>query len=497
MITAKGGNDWIKDLNLPETSTYSGQVRWSVSALPSLGAMATTMGLPVANIKEIVMGDVALPMQNANGVAIEYLMRKNGNQLEIEMKNAQPPMTLVGELRNNQIVFRSGNSIAFTVKFDPLAGVTLANITPQTVPGFEQMITNVQADLVAGMNTLTPQWDAGNATSAAAFPEAYLPMDAEDALDANWLNWDNTPPSEADYRRGLFTHPTLVPATYANDTLLIEAMDNGDFTYASIENDLVPVADATAIAILDGPNWANLPKNKEFNTGLTVPQLQAIVQKYVTNYADKTAHPNLTINETSKPIDIPVAMNMQLYEQIKTTDKGGNTVIRGRSGVSNNDYPDRADVPTVWVPPAPNVQVLTYGDISFTIGNTSNMDMPDEIRDYFMQNGFNEVMAVAGAQEETAFIIGQIVLAKFQNAAGLMEAGTSMFTSTNNSGEPILAVPGLEGTGQTAAGQLEMSNVDISKEFTDMITTQRGFQANSRIVTVSDEMLQELVNLKR
>jgi flagellar hook protein FlgE len=111
--------------------------------------------------------------------------------------------------------------------------------------------------------------------------------------------------------------------------------------------------------------------------------------------------------------------------------------------------------------------------------------------------GYNDVIAVAGAEEEIAFIIGQLLLGKFQNPSGLLEAGTSIFQATNNSGEPILVVPGLEGTGATQAGKLEMSNVDISKEFTDMITTQRGFQANTRIVTVSDEMLQELVNLKR
>jgi flagellar hook protein FlgE len=125
------------------------------------------------------------------------------------------------------------------------------------------------------------------------------------------------------------------------------------------------------------------------------------------------------------------------------------------------------------------------------------MQSPADIAAWMETKGYNSVMANAKAEEEMAFIIGQLVLGKFQNAAGLMEAGTSIFQATNNSGEPILVVPGLEGTGATQAGKLEMSNVDISKEFTDMITTQRGFQANTRIVTVSDEMLQELVNLKR
>jgi len=73
-----------------------------------------------------------------------------------------------------------------------------------------------------------------------------------------------------------------------------------------------------------------------------------------------------------------------------------------------------------------------------------------------------------------------------------------MYIPTSNSGEFKKGVKaGTEGVGTLSPGTLEMSNVDLSKEFTEMIITQRGFQANSRIITTSDEMLQELVNLKR
>lgn len=90
-------------------------------------------------------------------------------------------------------------------------------------------------------------------------------------------------------------------------------------------------------------------------------------------------------------------------------------------------------------------------------------------------------------------MLGQIVIANFRNPAGLQKAGSNLFTTTPNSGDfdGIGNEPNLQG------GVLEMSNVDLAKEFTEMITTQRGFQANSRIITSSDEMLQELVNLKR
>lgn len=93
--------------------------------------------------------------------------------------------------------------------------------------------------------------------------------------------------------------------------------------------------------------------------------------------------------------------------------------------------------------------------------------------------------------------LGQLILAKFDNSMGLQKLGGNLFTDTRNSGEPQVGKPGASGFGSTKSGSLEMSNVDISMEFTEMITTERGFQANSRIITTSDEMLQELVNMKR
>ena len=73
----------------------------------------------------------------------------------------------------------------------------------------------------------------------------------------------------------------------------------------------------------------------------------------------------------------------------------------------------------------------------------------------------------------------------------------SYFSETANSGSANCAIPGEDGTGGIRNSALEMSNVDLAQEFSDMIITQRGYQANSRIITVSDTMLEELVNLKR
>ncbi len=95
-------------------------------------------------------------------------------------------------------------------------------------------------------------------------------------------------------------------------------------------------------------------------------------------------------------------------------------------------------------------------------------------------------------------LLGQIAVASFANPAGLEAVGNSMYAATQNSGDfDGIGQDPTQGGGSLTTGVLEMSNVDLSQQFTDMITTQRGFQANSRIITTSDTLLEELINLKR
>ncbi len=93
--------------------------------------------------------------------------------------------------------------------------------------------------------------------------------------------------------------------------------------------------------------------------------------------------------------------------------------------------------------------------------------------------------------------LAQVGLAKFANAGGLEKSGNSMFSESNNSGAANIGVAGGAGLGSIRAGALEMSNVDLSEQFTDMIITQRGFQANARTITTADQLLQEIIGLKR
>lgn len=114
---------------------------------------------------------------------------------------------------------------------------------------------------------------------------------------------------------------------------------------------------------------------------------------------------------------------------------------------------------------------------SFTIG-------PDGSINGIFSNGFNQ-------------LLGKLSLARFTNPGGLTRVGNNAFQLSVNSGLPIIGVPGGTGFGTTNSGNLEMSNANLAQQFTDMIRAQRGFQANSKMITTSDEMLQELIALKR
>jgi flagellar hook protein FlgE len=91
----------------------------------------------------------------------------------------------------------------------------------------------------------------------------------------------------------------------------------------------------------------------------------------------------------------------------------------------------------------------------------------------------------------------RLTLANFANNAGLERIGANQWKTSANSGDKVVNTPGQGGLGKTTAGAIEMSNVDLSQTFTSMITAQRGFQANSRVISTADSMLEELVNLKR
>jgi flagellar hook protein FlgE len=92
--------------------------------------------------------------------------------------------------------------------------------------------------------------------------------------------------------------------------------------------------------------------------------------------------------------------------------------------------------------------------------------------------------------------LAQVALAQFTNPSGLLRDGDNTYAQSANSGLPVIGFAGSSNQSSITPGALEGSNVDLSTEFTDMIIDQRGFQANARVITTADEMLQELVNLQ-
>lgn len=137
---------------------------------------------------------------------------------------------------------------------------------------------------------------------------------------------------------------------------------------------------------------------------------------------------------------------------------------------------------------------LCSGSFVMTGGTEGGAVSLNEISDIAI--GSNGVVTVHNSDKGTVQV-GQICIATFANPSGLQAAGNNYYTSSLNSGDPHVTTPGSDSSGNLKTSALEMSNVDLSSEFADMITTQRGFQANSRIITVSDTMLEELINLKR
>lgn len=171
----------------------------------------------------------------------------------------------------------------------------------------------------------------------------------------------------------------------------------------------------------------------------------------------------------------------------------------------------------------------TYGNLDEEASDIPEFTLaPDGVEEITIQSDFSNVTQVVGrsnalvryqdgfpAGELESFMIGktgivsgiysnglvvalgQVALASFANPEGLVKAGSNMYQLSANSGQPRIGAAGDDGRGLIETATLEMSNVDLSNEFTEMITTSRAFQANSRVISTSDDLLQEIVNLKR
>ena len=183
---------------------------------------------------------------------------------------------------------------------------------------------------------------------------------------------------------------------------------------------------------------------------------------------------------------------------------------------TTTDYPQTTDTEKVEGALAPTVSTLGGAlawdnesdagqQVDFSFGATQYSSDSDVISQ--SQDGFATGTLVSLTVDGEGNILGnysngeprklaQVALAKFSNPLGLNKAGNNLYEASDESGTPVIGTVG-SGVGKIFTNSLEMSNVDLAQEFTKMITTQRGFQANSKIITTTDELLGELINLKR
>jgi flagellar hook protein FlgE len=139
-------------------------------------------------------------------------------------------------------------------------------------------------------------------------------------------------------------------------------------------------------------------------------------------------------------------------------------------------------------------KVSGYASMSSLTVSAQNGAAVGKLESYTLGNDGSLVGSFSNGIKQ---VLAKIALAKFTNPVGLEKAGGSSYVATGNSGGVQLGAAGDPGMGTLTSGSLEMSNVDLSQEFTNLIVAQRGFQANARIITTSDEVLQELTQLKR
>jgi flagellar hook protein FlgE len=252
---------------------------------------------------------------------------------------------------------------------------------------------------------------------------------------------------------------------------------------------LVNPTQTTTASVLGNIPSETVP-GASLQTGITMYDSQGVPQKVFYNFTKGAAAGAWTL-------DIVHADATVLASAIPIQFNSLGALTTPASGAISFT-PPAATYPS-WTPAAPGVTVDLSGMTQF--GGANTMTAPD-------QNGFalgslqsfqlgNDGTIMGVYSNGLRQPLGRLALASFNNPGGLEKAGNSSFRVGDNSGVAQVGVAGQGGRGVLNSGALEMSNVDLAEEFTGLIVAQRGFQANSRVITSSDEILQDLVNLKR
>lgn len=231
---------------------------------------------------------------------------------------------------------------------------------------------------------------------------------------------------------------------------------------------------------------------------------EVTVETMLGNMAKTTTAQGDLVLTTDK--DKPMTMDGRFFEGVKVifdTDTGklkqvGSNVTDFKTNVDFTPLGGNFSNITIDLSECTNYDNKGTSTIGATSGDLDGLGTGRRLGDMIGVSIQKDGMIYASYDNGMTKLLGQIATAAFANASGLEKEGDNLYSATLNSGEfDGIGVDITAGGGYMSRGQLEMSNVDLSSEFTEMITTQRGFQANSRIITVSDTLLEELTNLKR
>lgn len=210
--------------------------------------------------------------------------------------------------------------------------------------------------------------------------------------------------------------------------------------------------------------------------------------------------------------DLDIAISGDGYFVVRDGDadfytRAGNFYLDSEGSLVNGDglrvqgyLPEGGEVPDPTPEDTTNLNIPAGASLGEIIGNNNGVDPAGADLDTTFLESFNisQTGEINGVfSDGNVRVLGQIAMANFSNPGGLNKAGSNTYEATNNSGVPEVGLSGTGGRGGMVGSALEMSNVDLSAEFAEMIVSQRGFQANTRMITTSDEILQELINLKR
>jgi flagellar hook protein FlgE len=180
---------------------------------------------------------------------------------------------------------------------------------------------------------------------------------------------------------------------------------------------------------------------------------------------------------------LPANVNYTRAGDLTTNSQGFLTTEAGEYVIGRNAVGTEGETGTTYAPGKEESYIrIPPGSANVSIGQDGSVSYTDE-----------EPASKNYQQRVTA---GYVTLATFANEAGLERLGGSLWAQTANSGTPIVGTPDTAGFGSTIGGELEMSNVDLATEMTNMITAERGYQANSRVISTADEMLGTLVTMQ-